>query len=78
MCILQFDLSNIMHAATKVHMILRRSIVLIWMLDSREISVVCDIMEQCLKLMILYTNNLPKLHTYAKLKLSRIHACIIL
>ena len=42
-----FDLSNITHVATKVHVIIRMSIVLTWMCNNREFSEECDIMEQC-------------------------------
>ena len=36
-CMVHSNLSNIMPMATKVHMILRRYVVLTWMCDSKEL-----------------------------------------
>lgn len=42
-----FDLSNITHMATIMHVILGMSIVSPWMCGNREFSEEYDIMEQC-------------------------------
>ena len=42
-----FDLSNMTHMATIMHVILGMSIVSPWMCGNREFSEECDIMEQC-------------------------------